>query len=129
MKHRAVIPKPPVLKGISILGLLLLTLTCVVRFFDPLIATSILWGGAVCLVPNYVFAWWTYRQQSASLAKELVNGFYRAEAIKFVLTAALFAWVFIQADRIRTELFMTAFIVTQVITWVLSSYIVSVYRR
>ncbi|MDL4864557.1 ATP synthase subunit I, partial [Halomonas elongata] len=50
-------------------------------------ALSALSGGAVAFLPNAFFAWRVFRYQGARHAKNIVNGFYRAEAGKFGLTA------------------------------------------
>lgn len=58
-------------------------------------AYSALIGGLLCIIPNVVFVFLTHRHGGAQAAKKVVNAFYLAEAMKLVLTALLFALVFI----------------------------------
>lgn len=74
---------------------------------------SLLWGVAVSALPGFCFAWLGYpnavgaRQAAASL-----KALYRAERIKFVITAILFAAVFSQAEQLHLGAFFTAYLVT-----------------
>ena len=74
---------------------------------------SLLWGVCVSALPGFCFAWYGYpkavgaRQAAASL-----RALYRAETIKFVVTAVLFAVVFSQVEQIHLGAFFTAFLVT-----------------
>ena len=58
-------------------------------------AVSALVGGLVCIIPNGVFVLITHRHGGAQAAKKVINAFYLAEATKLMLTALLFALVFI----------------------------------
>ncbi|MFM9270319.1 ATP synthase subunit I [Halomonas elongata] len=80
-------------------------------------AFSALTGGAVAFLPNAFFAWRVFRYQGARHAKNIVNGFYRAEAGKFGLTAVLFTLVFIAVPPSNPAFFFGAYVVTLFAHW------------
>lgn len=51
-------------------------------------------GGAIAWLGDWYFARQVFRHAGAAAARAIVGGFYRGEAGKFLLTAALFAVVF-----------------------------------
>lgn len=80
-------------------------------------AISALTGGLVCLLPNAYFAWRTFRYQGARFARDIVKSFYRAEAGKFGLTAALFTFVFIAVPPSNPAFFFGAYVATLFTQW------------
>lgn len=80
-------------------------------------ALSALLGGAVAFLPNAFFAWRVFRYQGARHTRNIVNGFYRAEAGKFGLTAALFTLVFIAVPPSNPAFFFGAYVVTLFVHW------------
>lgn len=58
-------------------------------------SASSLVGGLVCIIPNGVFVMYTHRHGGARSAKKIINAYYQGEALKMLLTAGLFASVFI----------------------------------
>lgn len=56
---------------------------------------SALLAGMVYLVPNAYFASKLFQYQGARSAKAIVSSFYKGEALKIILSAVLFAVVFI----------------------------------
>ena len=80
-------------------------------------ATSALTGGLVCLLPNAYFAWRAFRYQGARFARDIVKSFYRAEAGKFGLTAALFTLVFITVPPSNPAFFFGAYVATLFTQW------------
>jgi ATP synthase protein I len=90
-----------------------------VALTDTRIGLSLLWGFSVCLLPAACFTWYATKYRGARVALATVNGFYRAEAVKFVLTAILFALVFQRVDQIQPAVFFFAFVVAQICSWVL----------
>jgi len=52
-------------------------------------------GGVICFVPNTVFVTYAYRFGGARAAKQIASSFYKGETLKIVLTALLFAVIFI----------------------------------
>lgn len=86
-------------------------------FFGAEAALSALLGGLVCLLPNTYFAWRAFRYQGARLANDIVKSFYRAEAGKFGLTAALFTLVFVAVPPSNPVFFFGAYVVTLFTQW------------
>lgn len=86
---------------------------------DARVGLSLLWGFSVCLLPAACFTWYATKYQGARAALAMVNGFYRAEAVKFVLTAVLFALVFQRVDKIDPAVFFLAFVIAQIFSWML----------
>lgn len=80
-------------------------------------ALSALTGGLVCLLPNAYFAWRAFRYQGAQFARDIVKSFYRAEAGKFGLTAALFTLVFIAVPPSNPAFFFGAYVATLFTQW------------
>ena len=74
---------------------------------------SLLWGVAVSALPGLCFAWYGYpKAVGASQAAASLRALYRAETIKFVVTAVLFAAVFSQVEQIYLGAFFIAYLVT-----------------
>lgn len=80
-------------------------------------ASSVLLGGMVAFLPNAYFAWRMFRYQGARHTKQIVNSFYKAEAGKFGLTAALFTLVFISVPPSNPAFFFGAYVVTLFAHW------------
>ena len=78
--------------------ILMQTLAVIVTSFvfflaiDTKAGWSALTGGAIAIVPNFVFATLAFRNAGASAAKEVLTDFFRGEALKLVLVIVLF-WV------------------------------------
>ncbi|WP_227369293.1 F0F1 ATP synthase subunit I [Halomonas sp. M20] len=104
---------------------LLAAQTCMVLFLVALsaflkggpAAVSALLGGLVCLLPNAYFAWRAFRYQGAQFAQDIIKSFYRAEAGKFVLTAALFTLVFVAVPPSNPAFFFGAYVATLFTQW------------
>ncbi|WP_371187451.1 ATP synthase subunit I [Thalassotalea maritima] len=60
--------------------------------FSP--AVSALVGGAVSIVPNFIFALKAFRYAGARQAKQVVDSFYSGVKLKMMVTAILFALSF-----------------------------------
>jgi ATP synthase protein I len=112
--YTSTIAKPPVLQR-QLMAVMALTMVPI----DARLGLSILWGFSVCLLPSACFTWYAHSDRGARAVATTVIGFYRAEAVKFVLTASLFAVVFLQADKIHPAVFFLAFVVAQICSWVL----------
>ncbi|MBZ9566910.1 ATP synthase subunit I [Modicisalibacter tunisiensis] len=80
-------------------------------------AVSALLGGLVAAVPGVYFAWRAFRYQGARYARDIVKSFYRAEAGKFGLTAALFTLVFIAVPPSNPAFFFGAYVATLATQW------------
>ena len=79
-------------------------------------AMSALLGGLVCIVPNMYLARKLFQHKGARAAKQIVNGFYKGEAIKIMLSIALFALVF-SFINIVPLVFFAAYMVVQLVFW------------
>ena len=83
--------------------------------WDAQVGISLLWGVSVSALPSACFAWYGVRRMGGARQSQVaVHAIYRAETIKFLLTAALFAAVFIRVEQIRPALFFLAFAVTHI---------------
>ncbi|MBZ9558662.1 MULTISPECIES: ATP synthase subunit I [unclassified Modicisalibacter] len=80
-------------------------------------AVSALLGALIGVVPNAYFAWRAFRYQGARHARDIVKSFYRAEAGKFGLTAALFTLVFIAVPPSNPAFFFGAYVATLATQW------------
>ncbi|MCI0509489.1 ATP synthase protein I [Chromohalobacter marismortui] len=115
---------PARLKGPRLFPLLMLQLMIVLGmavlafiWHAPGTALSTLLGGGVAWMPSVLFAWLTFRYRGASQARNIVKSFYRAEAGKFGLTAALFIVVFVAVPPSNPAFFFGAYVVTQLAHW------------
>lgn len=114
----AQLQRPKVLRvvGLQAIVTLLVAVGCYLMT-DPVAAYSALLGGVVCFLPNLYFAWESFRHQGAQAAKQIVRSFYKAEAVKFGLTAVLFALVFILVRPLNPISFFLTYAVVQVVHW------------
>ena len=115
------IARPPVVQRLFMLWLAAVVLAVAVMPIDSKWGLSLLWGFSVCLLPAICFSWYSFRYRGARAAVTAVNAFYRAEAIKFFLTALLFAAVFHRADKVNLLVFFLAFIAAQIFSWLLTA--------
>lgn len=114
----AQLQRPKVLRviGLQAIVTLLVAVGCYLMT-DPVAAYSALLGGVVCFLPNLYFAWESFRHQGAQAAKQIVRSFYKAEAVKFGLTAVLFALVFALVRPLNPIYFFLTYVVVQVVHW------------
>ncbi|MGB1200064.1 MAG: ATP synthase subunit I [Cognaticolwellia aestuarii] len=67
----------------------------IINFFWGLShAQSALIGGAIGIIPNFVFALYAFKFAGASASKQVMDSFFKGAKMKMVLTALLFALVF-----------------------------------
>ena len=86
---------------------------------DWLSAYSVLLGGLISIVPNSYLASLAYRFTGARAASDVAGSLYRGEVGKFVLTAVMFALVFVMVKPLSAPALFAAFILTTVLNWVL----------
>ncbi len=98
---------------------LLIMAAVVTGLVDPLAGRSLLIGGLLFLLPQAWFGWRAFRYRGAVVAREVVRGFYRAEAGKFLLTGAGFAAVFVAVRPLHAAAFFGAYIALYVMNMVL----------
>jgi ATP synthase protein I len=88
-------------------------------FADRAIGTAMAFGGLVFLVPQAWFAERVFRRQGARAAREVTQGFYRAEAGKFLLTAVGFALAFASVGPAQAVYLLGTYVVLYVVNSVL----------
>jgi F0F1-type ATP synthase assembly protein I len=110
-----------VLQRLLILWMVLIAMSVAVMPIDSRWGLSLLWGFSVCLLPAVCFTWYAFRYRGARVVIASVKMFYRAETVKFFLTAILFAVVFHHADKISTAVFFLAFVAAQIASWLVSA--------
>jgi ATP synthase protein I len=79
-------------------------------------AWSVVLGGLVSALPNAYFARKVFKYHGAQAAHKIVNSFYMGEAVKILLTFALFALIFKTLPIVPLALIF-GFIVAQLMFW------------
>ena len=97
--------------GVTVLIAVMTGLIC-----DGNAALSATAGGLVCVIPNAYFVNKLFGHHGAHAAKQIVNGFYRGEALKILLSIALFALVF-KYLNVKPSAFFVAYIAAQMVFW------------
>ena len=77
---------------------------------------SALLGGLVYVLPNAFFAKAVFKHQGARAAKQIMNGFYKGEALKVILSIVLFSVVF-ALGRIKPQVFFVSYILVLMTHW------------
>lgn len=100
--------------------LYLLVLVSLVAYVaaGPGAGLSALTGAGIAVIGQAFFTYRAFSHAGAISAKHIVQGFYRGEAGKFVLTALLFAAVFTGYKTVQTGWLFTSFILEQLVAWV-----------
>lgn len=99
---------------ISLLQMLIgLLVVCLWWLKAPFSAYSAGVGVLIAVIPQLFFAKKAFAKQGARAAKQIMNAFYVGEAIKWALTFALFAIVFIKTKPDAIAL-ISAFAITQI---------------
>ncbi len=78
-------------------------------------------GGMVAAIPNFVFATLAFSESGASRADKVLKNFYRGEAVKLLLTIALFSLIFSQLNMAFTPVF-AGYLVTLMVHWTAPLY-------
>lgn len=91
-------------------------------------ASSALLGGLVCIIPNAYFAIKLFKHQGARAARQIVNSFYKGEALKIILSMFLFALVFLLC-RITPAAFFASYILVLMTHWFAPWIIVNKQNR
>lgn len=95
--------------------ILIFALLCLLVFGVNASSSAVL-GGVVCIVPNAYFASRIFKYQGARAAKQIVNSFYKGEALKIIMSMFLFTAVFI-SFRITPLAFFGGYIAVQITHW------------
>lgn|GEM_PF-5939640 len=78
-------------------------------------------AGFCCIVPNAVFSFIAFSKAGARAAFKIVRSFYRAEALKWMLTAWMMAMIFAFVPISGASFFIT-FAVVQSVFWVAPAF-------
>ena len=81
-------------------------------------ALSALAGAGIAVVGQAYFLFRAFRHAGATSAQQIVKNFYRGEAGKFVLTALLFAAVFIGFSEVDARWLFASFVLEQLVAWI-----------
>lgn len=79
---------------------------------------SALSGAAIAVIGQAYFVFRAFRHAGATSAQQIVQEFYRGEAGKFLLTALLFASVFIFWQKVDPAWLFAAFVLQQLVAWI-----------
>lgn len=82
---------------------------------------SALAGGAIAVLPNFVFATLAFSHTGASSAGKVMKTFYWGEAVKLLLTIAMFSLVFINLQVVFMPLFV-CYISALIVHWTAPLY-------
>ena len=113
-ESRTSLPRPPVYRVLLAETGMLVLAVLGAWTVDAVLARSILFGGLVYLAPPAWFAWRAFRFSGASSARLVVQGFYRGEAGKFLLTTLAFVAVFVMVRPLNVVAFFGAFVALSV---------------
>lgn len=108
--------------GIIKLWLLQLAVTLIVATLCALMyntnaAISAMLGGLVCIIPNAYFASNVFKYQGARAAKQIVNSFFKGEALKLITSMLLFTAVFV-LYRVNPIAFFVSYIMVLMTHWI-----------
>jgi ATP synthase protein I len=78
-------------------------------------AYAALLGGMVSVVPNFCFASRVFQFSGATRARQVVNQFYKGEALKWLLTFGLFAVIIPLLKPAPLPFFITYIVVTMMV--------------
>lgn len=109
------------MRGIMRLWLVQIGITLLIAMFCAVVygihvALSVVLGGLVCIVPNACFAIKMFKYQGARSAKQIVNSFYKGEALKIILSIFLFTAVFVFC-KVTPLAFFSTYIVVLMTHW------------
>ena len=112
-------PRRPIWRVLLLEAVLLGAAVIAAWMVDPAMARAIAMGGLVFLLPQAWFAERVFRRQGARIAQEVTQAFYRAEAGKFLLTAAGFAVAFTVSGSAQAGVLLGTYVVLYVVNSVL----------
>ncbi|GLS84797.1 ATP synthase subunit I [Paraferrimonas haliotis] len=83
---------------------------------------SAFWGGIIAVVPNFIFATLAFAHAGASSASKVVKTFYWGEALKLMLTMALFSTAFITFKSIGFMPLFVCYVCGLLVHWTAPLY-------
>jgi ATP synthase protein I len=123
------IPTPPILQRQLLLWLVMSGIAIIVFRLNAKVGLSLLWGFSLCMLPAACFTLYANKNSVNQAIIKRINNFYRAEAVKMVLTAILFALVFKHVNKINVIVLFLAFIAAQICSSVLVAQTLHKYPR
>lgn len=81
-------------------------------------AIGALSGGMIVWLPNCYFAYRAFRYRGARAARLIVRAFYAGVTGKILLTAALFALVFVNLKPLNAPAIFIGYICVQTLNWI-----------
>lgn len=118
-KPEPLVDLAPATRQLSWQATLLLVLTLVAWMRDGQLAgMSAAAGAGIAVIGQAYFVVRAFRHAGAVSARAIVQNFYRGEAGKFMLTALLFAAVFIAWKQVLTGWLFASFILEQLVAWI-----------
>lgn len=87
-------------------------------FWGSSAALGAMAGGLIVWLPNCYFAYRAFRYKGARAARLIVRAFYAGVTGKILLTAALFALVFVNMKPLNAAAVFAGFIGVQMLNWV-----------
>lgn len=89
---------------------MLIAALCGAVLFDRVTGYSVLLGGAIALLANVYFAFKAFRYFGARSARAIAQSFWAGEMGKLILTAALFALVFVAVKPLQPLALFTGYL-------------------
>ena len=109
--------KPPIYRVIVTQLIVTVCIASVLLLHSVVTAYSALLGGLICLLPNTYLAKKAFQYSGARAARQIAQSFYKGEAVKFILTALLFALVFGFIEPLNVFALFGTFILVQAVNW------------
>ena len=110
--------RPPVYKTLVAETVAVSVTALLIAGVDSVIAQSVFLGGLIYLLPQAWFGWRVFRHRGASATRHVVNGFYKGEAGKFILSCLGFATVFALVKPLNAVAFFATYSVLMVVNLV-----------
>jgi ATP synthase protein I len=110
------------------LGITIFLATLFFLVYSTNAAKSAVLGGLVCIIPNIYFALKVFQHEGARAAKQIVDGFYKGEAFKIIISIFLFTTVFV-FFRITPSAFFVTYIMVLMSHWIAPWIIVNKQNR
>ncbi len=96
-------------------------------FWGQSAALGALAGGFIVWIPNCYFAFRAFRYRGARAARLIVRSFYAGVTGKIILTASLFAAVFVSLKPLNAAAVFIGFIGVQSLNWIIP--LVAAHRK
>ena len=103
------------LKWQCVLAVMLMLAVGLVAGVQALLSAGL--GCGIAIAGSVYFALQAFRHAGATQAQQIVQGFYKGEAGKFVITALLFVVVFAWVKAMLPGWLLGGFIVEQLVAW------------